>query len=245
MTWVAVAVGGASLIGGVIAGQGAKSAAHTQANSSQYAADLQKNMYDQTVAREQPYVQAGYGAVNTLSGMMGQLNKPFTADMMKEYSPAYQFQMQQGQQGVLNQASNSQGALSGAALKDLTAYNQGFANTAFNNAFNQYQTQQNNVFNRLSGLATLGQGAASNQATGGSNYANSIGNSISNVGSALGAGQVGQANAYSSALSNAAPWLAYGGGGSSTPTTDANGFAIGSAQNMSGFQPPANIGGTN
>ena len=203
--FIAAGIGAAgSLLGGLIGGNAAKSAANTQAQASENAAQVQQNMFNTTVANEAPYRQAGNQAVGTLSGLLspgGSLNQPFTASMMQQYSPAYQFQLQQGQQGVLNQDSGAQGAESGAALKDLTAYNQGYANTAFNNAFNQYQTQQNNVFNRLSGLATLGQAAASNQATGGSSYANSIGQQISNVGSAQAAGTVGQANAYTGALS--------------------------------------------
>jgi len=138
------------------------------------------------------------------------MNAPFTADMMKQYSPAYQFQMQQGQQGVLNGNASGQGALSGSAMKDLTSFNQNYANTAFNNAFNQYTTQQTNTYNRLAGIAQMGQGAASNQATGGSNFASGIGQSATNVGSALAAGQIGSANAIAGGVNNAAnalPWL--------------------------------------
>lgn len=146
-------------------------------------------------------------------GGFGSLNAPFSADMMKQYSPAYQFQMQQGQQGVLNQSAGASGALSGAALKDLTSFNQNYANTAFNNAFGQYQTQQNNTFSRLSDIAHLGQGAASNQATGASSFAGSIGNSAQNVGTALAGGTVGSANAIAGGINSATPWLYAGSGG--------------------------------
>jgi hypothetical protein len=123
-------------------------------------------------------------------------------------SPAYQFQMQQGQQGVLNQDASGQGALSGSALKDLIGYNQGYANTAFNNAFNQYQTQQGNIYNRLAGVATLGQNAAANTGAQGTALAGNIAQSVSNAGSALAAGQVGAANAYAGGLNMMAmPWL--------------------------------------
>lgn len=164
-------------------------------------------------------------------GGFGSLNTPFSADMMKQYSPAYQFQMQQGQQGVLNQAAGSSGALSGAALKDLTSFNQGYANTAFNNAFNQYQTQQNNTFGRLSDIAHLGQAAASNQATGASSFAGSIGNSAQNVGTALAGGTVGSANALAGGLNSAMPWL-YANSGSGGGDWN---FANSDTMDMSGF----------
>lgn len=142
------------------------------------------------------------------AGAYGSLLSPFTADTFKQYSPAYQFQLQQGQQGVLNGDTASQGALSGAALKDLISYNQGMAGTAFNNAFNQYQTQQGNIYSRLSNLANLGQNAASNTGQQGTALAGQAAQSAQNIGTAQAAGTVGAANAWSGALSNAAtPWL--------------------------------------
>ena len=122
-------------------------------------------------------------------------------------SPAYQFQSQQGAQGTLNQAAPSQGAESGAALSALQSYNQQFANTSFNNAFEQYQTQQNNIFGRLSQLATLGSNAGSNQATGASSFGNSVGNTFAGIGAAQAGGTVGAANAITGGLQGAAPFM--------------------------------------
>jgi len=128
--------------------------------------------------------------------------------MMKQFSPAYQFQLQQGQQVVFNQDTPGQGALSGAALKDLIGYNQGMAGTSFNNAFNQYQTQQGNIYSRLANLANLGQNAAANTGQQGTALAGQAAQSATNIGTAQAAGTVGAANAWSGALSNAAtPWL--------------------------------------
>jgi hypothetical protein len=146
------------------------------------------------------------------AGGFGSLLSPFTIDTFHQYSPAYQFQLQQGQQGVLNGSASGSGALSGAAQKDLMSFNQNMANTSFNNAFNQYQTQQGNIYSRLAGVANLGQNAAANTGTIGAGLAGSAAQSVSNAGTAAAAGQVGAANAYSSALNNAGssaalPWL--------------------------------------
>jgi hypothetical protein len=147
-------------------------------------------------------------ASSSPAGSYGSLLQPFTADMMKQYSPAYQFQLQQGQQGVLNGDTAGQGALSGAALKDLISFNQDYANTAYNNEFNQYQTQQGNIYSRLSNLANLGQNAASNTGQQGTQLAGQAAQSATNIGTALAGGTVGAANAWSGALNNAAlPWL--------------------------------------
>jgi hypothetical protein len=188
----------------------------------------QQSMFNTTEGNEQPYIQQGAGAASQLNYLLGEgtpgqynnttgqtasgssaggfgsLNSPFTAQNFQQMSPAYQFQLQQGGQGTLNMDSNAQGAESGAALKDLQSYNQNFANTSFNNAFNQYQTQQNNVFNRLSGLATLGSNAGSAGTTGSAQFANSIGNTTSSIGASQAAGTVGAANALSGGIQSGA-----------------------------------------
>jgi hypothetical protein len=214
--FAAAAVG--SIAGGLIGAGGAESAASQQAGAEESALGLQQSMFNTTLGNEAPFLQGGTQAQSQLNYLMGEgtpgqngtaassaaggfgsLETPFNAQSFKSLSPAYGFQLQQGAQGTLNNDASAQGAESGAALKDLQSYNQNFANTSFNNAFNQYQTQQNNVFGRLNSLATLGQGAASNQATGASSFANSIGTSAAGIGAANAAGTVGAANALSGA----------------------------------------------
>jgi len=176
-------------------------------------------------------------AQGSTAGGFGSLLKPFSIDDFRNLSPAYKFQLQQGQQGVLNADASGAGAMSGAAQKDLMGYNQGMADTAFNTAFNQYQTQQGNIYSRLAGIATLGQNAAANTGAQGANLAGQVAQSVSNAGSAQAAGQVGAANAWSGAVGNASmlPWLMKGGSG--------NGYVAPSAAN--GLQTPGapNVGG--
>jgi hypothetical protein len=149
-------------------------------------------------------------ASSSTAGGYGSLLTPFTEQNFQQLSPAYQFQLQQGQQGVLNNDASGQGALSGSALKDLISYNQNMANTSFNNAFNQYQTQQGNIYSRLSGVAQLGQNAAANTGQQGTALAGQAAQSATNIGTAQAAGTVGAANAISGGLSSSLPWLAYG-----------------------------------
>ena len=152
-----------------------------------------------------------YTPSTSAAGGYGSLNAPFTADMMKQYSPAYQFQLQQGGQGVLNTDSANVGAESGAAFKDLMGYNQNMANTAFNNAFNQYQTQQDNTYQRLMGMTTIGQNAAANVGAQGTQLAGNQASLAASYGAAGAAGTVGATNAISSSA-NMIPWLmAYNG----------------------------------
>lgn len=254
---IVAAVAGAALIGGVVSAEGAKSAASTQAGAAENAQQISQNEFNTITGQEQPYMNAGYGALNALNyglGIGGQgsgpqgydpssgyavgaggginrllpggsapgassggagfgsLVQPFTTDNWKQLSPAYNFQLGQGMQGVLNGDASTSGALSGAASKDLMSYNQNLANTSFNNAFNMYQTQQGNIYSRLAGLAQLGQNAASNTGQQGTALAGQAAQSAQNIGTAQAAGQVGAANAYSGALSSMSylPWMMSG-----------------------------------
>lgn len=157
----------------------------------------------------------------------GSLTKPFDVSDWQQLSPAYNFQKQQGMQGVLNADTSGQGALSGAAMKDLINYNQSEANTSFNNAFNQYQTQQGNIFSRLSGIAQLGQAAANNTGQQGTALAGQAAQSATNIGTAQAGGIVGSANAISGGISSAVPWLMAGGGGSNPYGSDPFSFSLG------------------
>jgi len=234
--WVAGAVVVAGVGGALISGSAAQSAASTQAGAAENAQQISANEFNTITGQEQPFMNAGYGALSALNQGMGigtnnptaqaqgvgfgSLSQPFTAQNFQQLSPAYQFQLQQGQQGVLNTDSSGQGALSGASQKDLIGYNQGMANTSFNNAFNQYQTQQGNIYSRLSNIANLGQNAASNTGQQGTALAGQQAQSAQNIGTALAGGQVGAANAYSGGISSLGSYLgAYGAGG---PNSDPN-----------------------
>jgi hypothetical protein len=215
MAYIGVIMGGASLLGGLIGGSAAQSAASEQAAAAINAQNISQNEFNTITQQEQPWMTAGGGAQSQLNNLLGigkpsitgaagsygSLLSPFTAQTMAQYSPAYNFQMQQGRQGVLNGDEGGVGALSGAAQKDLMSFNQNYANTAFNNAFNQYQAQQGNIYSRLAGISQLGQSAASNTGQQGTALAGQAAQSAQNVGTALAGGTVGAANAYSSALS--------------------------------------------
>lgn len=71
MTWATVAIAGASLVGGVIASSGAKSAANTQAEAANNATAAQQGMFDKTVGLEAPFRQSGLDAQTKLNGLLG------------------------------------------------------------------------------------------------------------------------------------------------------------------------------
>jgi len=222
--WVAAA----GLVSGVVGAAASENAAGQQVSAEQQSLAQQQSMFNTEQQNEQPYMQLGAGAAGQLnylegigspgqysnttgqtaasspSGSFGSLNAPFTLDDFHNLSPQYQFNLQQGGQGTLNTDSSGQGAESGAALKDLMSFNQQYANNSYNSAFQNYQTQQNNIFNRLNSIADLGSNAGSNSATGASNFSSSIGNTTSSIGASQAAGTVGAANALTGGLSSGA-----------------------------------------
>lgn len=211
MSWVAVAVAG-----GAVIGAGASIyAGGQQADAANNATATQQGMYDQTAANEAPYRQLGTQAGGKLGDLLGtsgntgaagygSLTQPFTAqDYLNNQDPSYQFQLTQGQNALQNSQAASGGVLSGAALKSLIGYNQDYASTGYQNAWNRWNTQQNNTVSRLGSLAQLGESAASNQASGASTFAGGIANTITGAGNASAAGAVGAANAVTGAANNA------------------------------------------
>ncbi len=144
----------------------------------------------------------------------GSFTQPFDVQQFYNYAdPAYAFNLQQGTQALQNSAAAGSGALSGSALKDLLKYNQDYAGNAYNDAFNRYQTQQGNIFSRLSSLATLGQNSAAGVGAQGTTLAGNAGQAITNAGTAAGSGYVGAGNAASNGLTNYWLMKQFGGGG--------------------------------
>jgi len=187
-------------------------AGSTQADGQQQAAQTQAGMFNTINGQEQPFMKAGVNATDTLSQLLGMsgtagskvgstgldqgsLNKSFTpADFLANKDPGYEFQMQQGDQAIRNAATPTAGALAGSTLKDMMTFNQGLASTGYQNAFNRFQTQQNNIFGRLSGIAGMGQNAASNTGTAGTELGKGMGQAQAAAGGSLAGGIVGATN---------------------------------------------------
>lgn len=118
-------------------------------------------------------------------------------------TPGYQFQLEQGLQGVNRSAAARGGLLSGANLKAINDYAQGQAATgyqaAWDRAQNAYQAafgrNQQNISN-LASLAGMGQNAATNQANYSMDTGGKLAGQASNYGNAMGslAQQQGQIN---------------------------------------------------
>ena len=208
--WVA----GAALVGGVISSQGQKQAAQTQADAANRAADLQKQMFEQQMAGQEPYRQAGLTGQNRLMELLGLGGAPGAAGYgkyakdfsMADYQadPGYAFRLGEGQKALERSAAARGGLISGGALKAATRYGQDMGSQEYQNAFNRYQTNRSNQLQPLGNLMASGQSAASNQGTAAGNYGANAGQAYMAAGQANAAGQLGMGNTISNALGTAA-----------------------------------------
>ena len=136
-----------------------------------------------------PYLQGGQQGVSSLAQYAAS-NPQFNFDPSKYLNSAgMQFQEQQGDEAINNNAAAQGLGSSGNTLKALSQYNQGLASTYYNNAFNQAQSQfQTNQNTTLANLSTL--------INSGLNASNQFGNANTSLGAlqaqnTLGAGYYG------------------------------------------------------
>jgi hypothetical protein len=196
--------GGLGLVGSAMGADASRSAANTQADAAKQASQTQLQMFNQTQANLQPYMQAGVTPLSQLGQQFGTANapgnQPFGMQQFQQ-SPAYQFNLQQGQMAI-DKAANARGNYyAPQTLQDISKFSQGVASGEFQNAFSNYNTNQNNVFSRLNQLAAGGQNAAANLGGLRAGVGESIGGNQIGAGNALAAGQIGQANALAGGLS--------------------------------------------
>jgi hypothetical protein len=193
-------------VGSAVLGAGASiyssnQAASAQKKAAQKASDTQMQMFNTTQNNLQPYMGAGASAQSTLTNELPNLAAPVVMDQAAlQRTPGYQFNRAQGLRAVQNGYAARGLGSSGAALKGAANYATGLADSTYQNQFNNAVTNQTNKYNRLLGVASLGENAAAglgnNAVTTGANIGNNI----------VGAGN-GQAAAYlqgGQAIGNAA-----------------------------------------
>lgn len=195
----ALGVGGALLANNSAKKQAkaAQNAANTQAAAADRASQVQWDMYDQTREDLTPYSDAGKNSLAQLMGQMGPdgyFNQTYTGQDIYN-DPSYQFRLQQGQDAIQSSAAARGGLLSGATLKALQGYGQDMASQEYQNAYNRFNADQTNRYNRLSNLVGLGQNAAAKQGNAGMQTAQAVANNTMSGANSQAAGMVESANA--------------------------------------------------
>jgi hypothetical protein len=169
------------------------------------------------------------------SSYFGLLSRQFGMDDF-ESDPGYQFRLAEGEKTINRAAAARGGYDSGGTLRALSRYGQNVASDEYQNAFNRWNAQNNQLYNRFASLAGVGQVANNQLGQAGQNYANQVGNiaqnNAANQGNALLAGANARASGYTgfgNALASGlnawsmnqqqpqSPWLASGNYWGSSP----------------------------
>jgi hypothetical protein len=157
--------------------------------------DLSRQIRDRLPAS---YLKKLSGPSSPDSGM---LMKPFGMEDFKE-SPAYQFNLQQGQKAIEKAAAKRGTYYAPSTLQDISKFSQGMASNEFNNAYGQYNQNMKNIWDRLYSLSGSGQNAAANVGGFGTTVAGQVGENMIGAGNAQAAGTVGGANALTGGVNN-------------------------------------------
>lgn len=200
--WVA----GAVVVGGALNYAGSQSAAGAQESAANNANKTQWDIYQQQRTDQAPWRTQGQWGLNQLQQSLARGFSPgnLTQD------PGYQFGLTQGQQGLDRSAAARGRFDSGAQLKASSQFNSDYAGTKYNDAYNRWITQNN----ELAGLAGVGQTATNATGQAGQNYANQSGQNTIGAGNAAASGYLAGSNSLSNALNQYSGWrMAQPGGG--------------------------------
>ena len=214
MAWmIPAAIVGSSLFGS----SAASSAANTQADAANRAADLQYKMFQEQQKAQAPFRAAGETALNKLIPEATNYT-PFSYSSMTA-DPGYQFRLSEGMRALGHRAGAGGGLVSGQSLKGLQDYAQNAASGEYTNAFNRYQAERAARLNPLQSLAGVGQSAANTIGANAGTYGTNVGNLMTGGAAASAAGQVGTANALTGGLGT---YLNYNQGNSLVDALRAN-----------------------
>lgn len=181
---------GASLIGGLASADAQRSAGNKAADAQRAAAqggiDVQKQQFAEVQKMLSPWLNAGQGALGqqqALLGLSGQDAQQEALNQTVANSPYFNQLVQQGEQGILQNASATGGLRGGNVQEALAKFRPGMLNQLF-------QQQLAN----LGGLSSQGQNAAAMTGQAGQNMSGAVANLLAQQGSttagaALNAGQ--------------------------------------------------------
>jgi hypothetical protein len=196
----------ASVAGSLIGGSASKSAASAQAGASDRANDMQYRMFQEQAEMQKPWREAGENALGFLrEGLQpdGRFMQEFGMDQFKA-DPGYGFRLSEGLKALDRQAAARGGLISGAALKGAARYGQDMVSNEYTNAFNRFRLERGDQFNRLAGVAGVGQSAVNQLGQQSAQLGQSMGNNMIGAGNARASGYMGQANAIAGGLGQAA-----------------------------------------
>ena len=174
-------------------GQASMDAANRLAAANQSATQLQSQMYNDLVARQQPFYQAGVNALGPYTtgimgtqaqqaaGQPGALVRPF--DITQDYtqSPWYQVSLDKKLKDYTNKMASMGLVDSGPTRRGVLGVAGQAGQEDITNAYNRYVNNQATQRNALAGLTGFAPTAAQQIGSAGTNYATNVNNLATNT----------------------------------------------------------------
>lgn len=207
---VGLIVGGSSLGSAAIQSHAAGKAARAQGAAAQMGIDEQRRQFDALQELLKPYVQAGTPALQAQQNLIGLGGAGAQRQAIAgiQNSPMFAALAQQGEQGMLQNASAT-GGLRGGNLQGALAQ---FRPQMLNSLIDQQ-------YNRLGGLTSLGQNAAAGVGNAGMQTGDNVANLIGQQGAASAGAQLARGQAFGNVMNLPAQFsmLDFARGGSGNP----------------------------
>lgn len=194
----------------VTGNQATKKAIEAQTNAANQANQTQRDIYDQQRQDQMPWYSAGIDALGNLTGNLDDYSKTFSmADFQQD--PGYQFRLNEGLKALNASAAGRGSRLGGGQMKALTRYGQDYASGEYNNAYNRFNADRDQRWNKLAGLAGVGQSATGQMGQATQNYGNQVSSNQMGVGNAIASAEIASANRMSNLMGQVVQ--AYGASG--------------------------------
>lgn len=191
MSWIATAIIGSAVVGGVMQSraqsraaktaaaaqtQGTEVATQAQLEATRMAIEEQRRQFDAIQALFRPYVEAGGGALARQQAMLGLAGPEAQQAAIRqiEQGPEFQALVRQGEEAILQGASATGGLRGGNVQAALARFRP--------EVLSSLLQQQ---YSRLGGITQIGQASAAGQAAQGQAFGANVGNLFQQQGQAL------------------------------------------------------------
>jgi hypothetical protein len=203
MPWGAAAAAVGVVAGSYISGQANKSAAQTQADAAR---ENQQNLLaaGRSAATEfEPYKELGTLGIANQRANNAYFNKQFSnEDLNANLAPNYDFGLRTGATTNLMANNATGGAVGGNALTALNNFGINYAQNAYQNAFNNFQTQRGNIAAQNNNLTQYGLAGATGSANAQIGTATNVAGLGMSAANANAASQIAQGNIYGNAANS-------------------------------------------
>ena len=188
MSGIATAIIGSAVVSGYASSQASDDASAAQVGAADAGIAEQSRQFDAIQELLSPYVGSGTDAVQQLNQLLGLGGDDAQRDAIAqlEESPEFQALIQQGEEGILQNASATGGLRGGNVQKALAQYRPQVLSELIDKQFG-----------RLSSVADRGQASAVGQATAGINTSNVITNLLTDQGRAVAGNEIAQGQVMS------------------------------------------------